>query len=182
MQASELIAGDTLNFATTLADYPATDSWVLKYRLVPRTSTNTAISLTAAAEGTDHRITASAATTAAWAADNYTWTSWVEKGSEKYSVESGQLTIQADPRTAAAGYDGRSVAERAYDQARAALAAWTPTTRRYRINDREMEFSAKGDIVGVVSYWQTEVAKERRAATLARGLPDPRRSFIRINR
>lgn len=178
----ELIAGDTLNFLTTVAEYPASSGWVLKFRLVPRTSTNPAIALTAAAEGDDHRTTSSAAVTSGWAADSYTWTSWAEKAAEKYSVESGQIVIKADPRTVAAGYDGRSIAEKAYDQARAALAAWTPTTRKYRINDREMEFSSKADAVGCVHYWQNELAKERRTDRLAKGLPDPRKSFVRLNR
>ena len=178
----DLIAGDTLNFLVTLADYPASSGWTLKFRLVPRTATNAAITLTAAAEGADHRTTATASATANWAADNYSWTSWVEKGAETYSVESGQITVKANPRTVAAGYDGRSVAEKAYDQALAALAAWTPTTRKYRINDREMEFSSKADAVGAVHFWQGEVAKERRAAALAKGLPDPRKNYVRINR
>lgn len=177
-----LIAGDTLNFLTSLADYPATGGWTLKFRLVPRTSTNAAIALTASAEGAEHRTTVATSVTATWAADNYSWTSWVEKAAEKYSVDSGQIVVKADPRTVAAGYDGRSVAERAFDQAQAAVAAWTPTTRKYRINDREMEFSSKADAVGALHYWQNEVAKERRTESLSKGLPDPRKSFVRLNR
>jgi enamine deaminase RidA (YjgF/YER057c/UK114 family) len=178
----DLIAGDTLNFLTALADFPASAGWVLKFRLVPRTASNPAIALTAAAEGDDHRTSVTVAATAGWAADDYGWSSWVEKGAEVYSVESGQITVRPNPRTVAAGTDLRSVAERAFDQAQAALAAWTPTRRKYRIGDREMEFTSKADIVGVVHYWQGELAKERRAAALAKGLPDPRKSYVRINR
>lgn len=178
----ELISGDSLNFVTQLPDFPATASWVLKFRLVPRTSSNPAISLTAAAEGADHRTTASATVTATWAPDAYTWTSWVEKGIEKYTVESGQITIRPDPRTVAAGYDGRSQAEKALADAKTAFAAWTPTQRRYRIGDREMEFAAKAEIVGVVSFWGIQVKRERRAKALAEGRPDPRNTYVRLNR
>ncbi len=178
----ELIAGDTINFLTEVPDYPATSGWVLKFRLVPRTVGGSPISLTATAEGADHRVTATATATGAWGADNYSWTSWVEKGSEVYSVDAGQIVVKANPRTVAAGYDGRSVAEKALDQARAALAAWTPSTRRYRIGDREHEFASKADIVGVINYWQTEVARERRREALAKGMPDPSKAFVRINR
>jgi hypothetical protein len=31
-------AGDTLDFTTSVPDYPASAGWTLKYRLVPRTS------------------------------------------------------------------------------------------------------------------------------------------------
>jgi hypothetical protein len=178
----ELIAGDTLNFLTQVPDYPATSAWVLKFRLVPRTVGNTAIAITATAEGADHRVTVSAATTTAWGVDSYTWTSWVEKGAEVYSVDSGQIVVKTNPRTAAAGTDGRSVAVKALDQAKAALAAWTPTTRRYRIGDREHEFSSKADIVGLISYWTTEVAREQRREALAKGMPDPSKAFVRLIR
>ena len=177
----ELIAGDSLNFLTTLAAYPA-PTWVLKFRLIPRTAANPAIALTAVAEGVDHRVTSAATVTATWAADTYTWTSWVERAAEVYSVESGQIVIKANPRTAAAGYDGRTQAEKALDQAKAALAAWTPTTRKYRIGDREMEFAGKADIIGIVSYWQNEIARERRAAALSKGLADPRKTYVRLGR
>ena len=178
----ELIVGDTLNFLTQVPDYPATAAWVLKFRLVPRTVGGTAIAITAIAEGEDFRVTVAAATTTAWGVDDYTWTSWVEKGAEVYSVDSGQIAIKTNPRTAAAGYDGRSVAAKALDQARAALAAWTPTTRRYRIGDRELEFSSKADIVGLISYWTTEVAREQRREALAKGMPDPSKAFVRVLR
>lgn len=178
----ELIAGDTLNFATTLADYPASTGWVLKFRLVPRTSTNTAIALTAAAEGDDHRTTASAVITGGWAADNYAWTSWVEKGTEVYSVESGNIVIKPDPRTVAAGYDGRSEAEKALDDANAALAAWTPTTRRYKINGREMEFSTAEEITAVVRYWASVVKSDAAERALKAGRPNPRKILVRMGR
>lgn len=178
----ELIAGDTLNFLTVVPDYPASSGWTLKFRLVPRTAGGTPIAITATAEGADHRVTVTAATTANWGVDNYTWTSWAEKGAEVYSVDSGQIAVKVNPRTAAAGTDGRSGAEKALDQARAAFAAWTPTTRRYRIGDREHEFSSKAEIVGAINYWATEVARERRREAFAKGLPDPSKAFIRINR
>lgn len=177
----ELIAGDSLNFLTTLAAYPA-PTWVLKFRLVPRTAANPAIALTAVAEGVDHRVTSAATTTANWVADSYSWTSWVERGAEVYSVESGQIVVRANPRTVAAGYDGRSQAEKALADAKTAFSAWTPTQRRYRIGDREMEFTAKAEIVGVVSFWEIQVKRERRAKALAEGRPDPRNTYVRLNR
>lgn len=178
----ELIAGDTLNFLTSVPDYPAGSGWVLKFRLVPRTVGGTPIALTAAAEGDEHRVTASASTTANWGADNYTWTSWVEKGTEVYSIDRGQIAVRANPRSTAAGYDGRSVAEKALADAKAAMAAWTPTTQRYRIGEREMWFASKADIVGVINHWEIEVKRERRAEALAEGRPDPAKTYVRVNR
>jgi hypothetical protein len=184
MQQDLLIAGDTLNFLTSVPDYPASAGWVLKFYLVRRTASGSPIVLTATAEGDDHRVTVTAATTAGWSPDNYSWSTRVEKGAEKYTVHglTGQLVIQQDPATAANGFDGRSVAEKALADANAAMAAWTVTKRRYRIGDREVEFSSKADIVGVINHWEIQVKRERRQQALAEGRPDPAKTYVRINR
>lgn len=178
MQQTELIAGDSLNYLSTATGYSAADGWVLKYRLIPRTVGNSAIDITATAEGADHRVQVAAATTASWAADTYGWAAWVEMGAEKYTVQTGQLTVQPDPRTAAVGTDTRSLARRALDDAKAALAAYSPTKRRYRIADREMEFNSPGDIIKTITYWEGKVDAEDRLAGRAEKLG--RRIYSRI--
>jgi len=183
---SPLIAGDSLSFLTLLPDYPATEGWVLKHRLVPRTAANAVIELTATAEGDGHRTEATATTTAAWSPDNYSWYSWVELGSQKASIGSGQKVVQQDPRTATAGHDGRSLARRTLDDLKAAYADFSAgtrgQTRRYRIGEREMEFSSRAEIVQQINFWENEVAREIRQERLAQGLPDPRKVYVRVNR
>jgi hypothetical protein len=176
-----LILGDTLNFATTVDGYPASSGWVLKYRLVPRTA-GAAISITCIADGELHRAQVAATTTAGWTAGTYSWASWVELGTEKYSVATGSITLVADPRTASAPFDLRTEAEVALDQARAAFAAWTPTTKKYTIGGRSMEFNSTADIIPIVQFWEREVAKEQRANDLAKGLADRRRTYVRMSR
>ena len=160
----ELIAGDSLNFATTTPGYSAADGWVLNYRLIPRTAGGTPISIVATAEADAHRVQVGAATTAGWAADTYGWAAWVERAGETYTVQTGQIVVRPDPRQAAAGTDTRSTARRALDDCIAALAAWSPTTKRYRIADREREFNSTADIVKLITYWEGKVAEEDRLA------------------
>ena len=167
MQQQELVAGDSLNFLTSGGAYPASSGWVLKYRLVPRTVGNAVQELTATAEGSDHRIAVAASSTSGWSADNYTWTSWVEKSGEVYTLEQGQLTVKQNPRTASAGYDGRSSARKALDDARAAFYAWNPTQRRYKIGEREMEFASTGDILKKIKQLEQEVLAEEVMAVRA---------------
>lgn len=184
MQQQELVAGTTLNFLTVVPDYPATAGWTLKYYLRLRTGAG-AIDLTAAAEGADYRVqvpASGAGSTVLWTAGVYGWESRVEKGTEKYPVDSGQITIRPDISGMAGTYDSRSQARKALDDARAALAAWTPTTRRYRIGTRELEFSSKADIVGAIEFWTAEVKREEREDAMRRGAPDPRRAYMRLNR
>lgn len=176
-----LIVGDTLNYATTVVGYSAADAWVLKYRLIPRGS-GSAIEITCTADGELHRAQVSAATTSAWATGTYTWASWVEKAGEKYSVANGSIVLLADPRTATSTYDLRTDAQIALDQAKAALKAWTPTTKRYSIAGRDMEFNSASEIIGLIAYWESEVAKETNAIALASGQRSRRQVFVRLNR
>jgi len=182
MQQQTLISGDTLTFLTTLADYAASDGWVLTYRLVPRAVGGAPVSISSTAEGTAHRLTATAATTSGWITGAYGWSAYVTKGAERYTVDSGQLIVQPNPASVASGTDTRSQAEKALDDARAAFAAWSPTRRSYRIGDREMTFNAAAEIITHVSYWENVVAREQRAADKAKGRPDRRQLYVRMGR
>jgi hypothetical protein len=177
---TRLVAGDTLNFLTTVADYPASSGWVLKFRLVPRTA-GTAVTLSSTAEGDDHRTQATSTTTAAWAAGQYGWSSWVEKAGEVYTLESGQITIAPDPRTLAAGTDTRSEAEAALDAVNAMLKGKaTNAVMLYRINDREVRSYSIPELVKLRSLLLTQVGQERRAAGIADKTGSSRLIAVRI--
>lgn len=176
-----LILGDTLNFTTTVDGYAASAGWALKYRLIPRVS-GSAIEITCTASGDLHLAQVDATTTANWVAGTYTWASWVEQGTEKYSVATGEIKLLVNPRTATAPFDLRTDAQVALDQAKAAFAAWTPTTKSYSIGGRSMEFNSAADILPVISYWEAEVAKETNAANMAKGMASGRRVLVRLGR
>jgi len=179
-----VIVGDTLNFTTSVANYTAADGWTLHYRLVPR-GTGTAYEFACAADSADpalHRAQVSVATTAAWTPGTYSWHSWVTKAAESYTFATGSVQLLANPRTSTSALDLRSEAQTALEAARAALAAWTPTTRRYSIAGREMEFNSPADIVAVISYWEAEVAREENTARINKGQAGNRQVFVRLGR
>lgn len=181
-----LVAGDTLNFLTATPGYPAADGWQLKFRLVPRTAGNSVIELGSVAEGDDHRTQATAATTASWAADTYTWSSWVELSGEKYSLRTAQhCVVLPDPRTLTAGTDGRSLPRRTLDDLLAARATWAAThgrTRSYKIGDRERTFATAAELDAEIRFWQGQLADEVAADRLAAGLPSHNRLLVRFSR
>lgn len=159
----QLVAGDSLNFLTCVQDFAPGTGWTLRYRLAPRAAGHSVIELDAVEAGDQYRVYAAATDTAMWAPGEYSWTSWVENGdaSERYTVESsGQITILPDPRTIGAGHDGRSLARKALDDLRAALAAWSPMRRRYKIGTREMEFNSSAEIIKLMTYWERQVMAE----------------------
>lgn len=179
-----LVLGDTLNFTTTVPDYPADESWTLKYRLVPTVS-GSAIEITSSADTDNpelHRVQVPASTTSVWTAGSYTWFSYVEKAAESYSLGNGQITLLPNPRTASAPLDLRTDAAIALAQAKAALAAWTPTTKSYTIGGRQMVFNTPAEIVQVINYWTAEVKREENAAALASGMASKRRVMVRAAR
>jgi hypothetical protein len=182
MDLGTLIVGDTLDRNIAVPGYSAADGWTLKYRLVPRVS-GTPIAISSSADGDEHHVVVAAATTAGWAAGNYSWTAYVDHtDGRSHTVQTGAIVLAPNPRTSSAPLDLRSDAERALAAAEAALAAWTPTTRSYTIGSRSMTFSTSAEILPIISYWKMAVQREKRAALLKAGLPDPRKTHVRLGR
>lgn len=185
MQIQELIAGDTLNFLTSVPAYLPTAGWSLKYRLVPRTAGGAAVLIAPVAEGSDYRTQVAATVTTSYAPDTYTWFSWVEKGLETYTVDSGQIVIKPNPRTAAAGLDGRSMARKTLEDLKAAWGTWNATNgsvQEYHIADRKKIFKTSADILQQISFWEREVAREIDTDRAAAGLAHGGRMYTRYNR
>lgn len=179
-----LTVGTTLNFTTSVPEYPADESWVLHYRLVPRV-TGTAIEIESVPDADDpslHRLQVPVAATSTWSAGTYSWASWVTNGTEVYDLSQGTVKLLPDPRVATAPLDNRSAARIALEAAEAALAAWTPTTKSYTIGQRSMTFNSTAEILPIISYWKVQVQREERAEAMLKGLPDPRKTFVRLNR
>ena len=86
-----LIAGDSLKFASTVPDYPASAGYTLTYRLVRRDGVAGPIEIAATADGDGYQVNVSPATTATWTVGKYTWAAYVAKIGERYTVETGEL-------------------------------------------------------------------------------------------
>jgi hypothetical protein len=186
MQAS-ITLGDTLNYTTSVPDYPASDGWVLITRLVPRPGfAGSVISISSSADGDDpdlHRTSVDADTTSAWVAGTYSYACFAQKASsgERYRVDEGQITLAPDPLTATS-LDNRSAAEQALDAVTAAInGRATSVQMRYRIGEREVQFYAATELVALRSQLLTQVKRERRATALDKGLADPSRYAVRMS-
>lgn len=177
----ELVAGDSLSFRTSVPDFLPTAGYALRYRLVPRGAGSAQV-LVATADGDEYVIAVPASTTANWTPGAYSWHAYVTNGADRFTVGTGQITIRPDPATVAAGTDTRTQAEKALQDAKTALAAWTPTKRQYSIGDVSMVFNSAAEIVKVIEYWQAEVASEQASLRLAQGLKNPARIWVRASR
>lgn len=160
-----LIAGDSLDFETSVPDYPATAGWTLSYRLIPRVS-GTAITFSATANGADYRVQVAAATTAAWVAGEYSWAAFVTLGPDRFTVDSGTITIKPDPGVASAS-DLRSHARRALDAIEAVIEnRATMDQQEYQIAGRMLKRMTVSDLLRFRDRYRAEVAAEDAARRL----------------
>ncbi len=179
-EPSVLQAGDSVSWTRDLPAYPPADGWVLKYRILWRTPPSAAI--TATASGSAHLVEIPATTTASWQAGEATLVAWVERGTERVTLEQQRITVLAD-LTSATSLDGRSVARRALDDAQAALLAFSAPGRagvlEYEIAGRRMKFRELQELQELIAHWRREVAREDQALALAQGVV-PGRIYTRM--
>ena len=179
-----LVAGDSVDFVTSVPAYPASQGFTLCHRLTPWVAGAAIDMASVTVDIDDYRTLVSNAVSALWVPGDYSWASWVEKAGERHSVDSGLCKILPDPATATA-YDGRSKAQKALEDCQTALANFNAAggkVKRYSIAGREMEFDNATDIMVLVSYWTNEVRLENRGRALREGQADPSRIYMRLGR
>lgn len=167
-----LVAGDTLNYTATVPQYPPGAGWTLRVRFVPRATgvgSGVAYTATATTSGDVYTVQVPAAITATWAAGSYGWASWVEKAAERYTLASGQLTVQADPAAAAVGADSRSHAERVLDAIEAVIEGRASQAQaEMQLGQRALKYIPMAELLAVRDRYRWEVRSQRAAA---RGMP-----------
>ena len=175
-------AGDGMQWRRSLPQHLATDGWVLKYRVLWAAPPHRDI--TATADGDDHLVTLSAATTAAWQAGRATLVGWAEKTSTSERETLLQQPIEVLPDlTAATSLDGRSAAQRRLADAEAALSAYLAGGQghvaEYVINGRRMVFREARELQDIVDAARRDVARENARAAAAQGYA-PGRIYTRF--
>lgn len=153
-------AGLTFNRLLTLTAYPAPE-WVLTVLLRGKQN----VDLVATAEGSQHRLTASAAQTATWLAGDYWFSMRATRGADVVEVETGSITVTPDMATLPAGHDGRTQAQIALDAINAVIGKRaTLDQQRYRINNRELYRESISELLKLRSFYQLEVKREQQKA------------------
>ncbi len=137
--------------------------------------------LTATASGLDWTTTLTTTQSTALKPGTYWWQMQAFATSVRVTAAQGELIVKPDLALAGSGYDGRSVAEIALAQARAAYSTFSATggvVKMYHINNREMMFQDLHQIREQVDYWSGQVAAEKSAADGSKS----RRLHIRFDR
>lgn len=168
---SSISAGDTAYWLVTIGDYPATDGWTLKYKLINSTNQYDLIS---SASGANHLINTAAATTASYAAGAYSIVAYVTHADgRRFTLETGSFTINPNLAAAVAGIDTRSSAQKCLDALNTALENYgnKAYTQEYEIAGRRMKFTSLSDFMKARSALQAEVNREKAAKAGINGVP-----------
>ena len=182
IEPESVTAGDTVKWTRSLADYSAADGWTLKYRLINAAGK---IDIVSSASGADHAVNEPASTTDDWVAGVYTWQAYVEKAAERYTVGNGTIEVKPNLAAQAGGFETRSTAKQILDELEAAYLTYSSNgqgaVQRYTIGGREMWFRSAADFVNLIEYWRSQVESERAAESVALGLGNPRRLYVRFS-
>jgi hypothetical protein len=121
-EPTALITGDTITWQISLADYPATDGWTLKYTLLNAAAL---LTITASAAEADHLVSIPAAISAAYIPGDYKYQKYVERGAdetlERITLDEGTIAISAGIFSATAATDTRTQNRRILDAINAVL-------------------------------------------------------------
>lgn len=111
-------AGDSISWLLTLADYPASDGWTLKYNAV---SASGRFAIVSSASGDDHAVSVAKETSAAYPAGNYTLVKYVESATELITLAELPLTVRPNLAGTTTAYDNRSHVKKVLDAIEAVL-------------------------------------------------------------
>lgn len=166
-------AGDTVSWRKLLADYPATDGWVLSYAF--RAPAGAGLDVTAAADGAGFLVTLTAWQTAAFAAGVLYWQARVTRSMEVHSVDTGQCVVQPSLSATAttAAFDGRTPLQKDLDAVRSAIRALLTggAVQEYSIGNRSLRRYSLQELQTLESHLVQQVAREQGAARLSAGGP-----------
>lgn len=153
-----LTAGLPLNLLMTLTAYPATAGWAVSVVIRGPSS----IDLAAAPEADQHRFTATADTSKAWAAGLHRYSLRATLDGQVVEIEGGELVIDQDLAALPAGTDMRSHAEITLDNINAVIEKRaTQDQQRYVIGNRELWRTTLPDLLALKKYYQDLVNREK---------------------
>ena len=158
-------AGDTWAWTVSFTDFPVSDGWVLSYALVS-TSDATQTPLTwetdyVTDDGARYTVTIPAAITAALVAGGYRLTAFLTLASERYTVYTGALLVNADAATLAAG-EGRTHSEKVLGYIEAVIEGRaTADVESYQINGRALNRTPIEQLLKLRARYRTAVWRER---------------------
>jgi hypothetical protein len=185
---AQIRAGDTVKWrddaaADTLGNAVTSGTWTLTYYLRTNTASEGA-TVVGVAYGTGWEFTITAATSVGFDAGQWYWQAVATAGSEKLTLGSGQLTVDAALNYSGTpgAFDGRSQAQKDLDAVQAAIRSIIAggAVAEYTIGSRRLKKMEMTDLLMLESSLKAEVKREQKASLIANGLGNPHNLFVRF--
>ena len=176
-EPSSFVAGDSVAWKRNISGFYAPE-WTLHYTL---RSDNQIINLTSVADGTDHLINISAATSITYKAGRYYWAAYVTNAiGERLTLTSGYLEIKPDPSTADI-FDSRSHCKKTLDAIEATIEGRaTADQLEYSIAGRTLKRTPIEQLLKFRDIYKAEYGREQAAERIARGLGGKKKILVRF--
>lgn len=172
-------AGVTLTWTKSITDFPA-GTWTLTYYLNEDSSAQSGMSFAAAADGIDHLVTVTAATTAGWVPGRYKMLGRVSDGTAKHDVFIGFVEVLPD--LAVAG-DYRSHAKKVLDAIEAVIITRAGAALvSFNVEGQQFQNISHAELISLRSFYKAEYLAEKAATRASQGLSSPGRILTRFRR
>lgn len=178
-----IFAGDTVKFnIPATADYSSTTSWVATYVMKHETGSDS-INSTGVADGSGGwNFTLSAASTSSLHVDNHWFQLYVTKAAERFTLQQGTVEVFGNIAAGGASYDGRSQSQVDLEAVQAEMRARITGggVQEYTIGNRSLKKVPMTDLIALESKLKADVARDLRAARIAKGLDSGRAVYVRF--
>lgn len=163
------IAGDSVSWKRSSADFPSTDGWTLSY--IFTANGQSAITVTCTASAPDYLASISPTVSATFSASLWFWTARVSNGTDTHTVATGRVNVTANPATSTA--DPRSLVKRTLDAIQAAiLGAASKDELSLSVDGLALSYRSLDELSRLEIRYQARYNRELSAERAARGLSD----------
>jgi len=175
--AKEITAGDSLNWKESVAEYPASDGWTLRFSLVNGASN---VEFSASAEGDAYAVSLPASTTSAWHPGRYRFQAYVVRGEDRHTIGTGTVDILPD-FSSVTTFDGRTHAERVLEAIEAVIEKRASKDQEsYTIKGRSLSRTPLPELLVLRDRYRREVLDEKRAEKIRAGKKPGNKILVRF--
>lgn len=186
VEPAEIRAGDTISWLITVADYPASSGWTLKYQF---SNASAAFTLSSTASGADHAVNVTAETTDDYTAGTYQVLKYVEAGAgatlERVTLAEFSTKVLPFRAGSSVASDQRSHVKKTLDSLEALIEGRASRAdEEYEIDTggtrRRLKFLKPKELLEWRSHYNTLYKQELAADAVAQGKPSGGRILMRL--
>lgn len=181
----EINAGDSISWkddpsSDNLGNPITSSSHTLTYELRGPTS----LSLTASADGDGWITTLETAESEALSAGTYYWAAYATDSPDRVTLGRGTLKVIKNLEDVSGVYDGRSQTQKDLDAVQKAMRAMIEggAVQEYSIGNRSLRKITLADLMVLEAQLKAQVAREKKAESIANGLGNPSNVFVRFQK